>query len=247
MRSFKLTSLAVALLVSVVSLNPTALAGPIGFIDNFSGGVGAYTATRILNNGNHAPTNTYTWETPSGALQLNTTNYVGIEQFALTRTDVTLGLGEELQADFAAGYTGTQDIGLYVGAGTPTVDVRANYVNVYVRNNGQIFSRGFNGATEFALSGGATPALISSLFIKRTATDTFELGYYAGATRNLLTTRTIGSGNAAGVGNSIGAYADVRAAGIVGTLDNLRIIPEPATGVLLMLGAVGLLAIRKHS
>jgi hypothetical protein len=173
---------------------------------------------------------------------------VGIEQFALTRTDFSLGIGSELTATFAAGYTGTQDIGLYVGAGTPTADVRANYVNVYVRNNGQILSRGFNGTSEFALAGGSTPANISSLFIARTSVDTFELGFYDGATRNLVTTRTIGSANAAGIGSAIGFYADVRAAGLVGNLDNLTltVVPEPASGTLLGLGAFALILARRR-
>jgi hypothetical protein len=217
-------------------------------IDDFSGNLAPYTATRILNNGNHAPVNTYNWEISGGALRLNTTAYVGIEQFALTRTDFTLGVGSELTTTFSAGYTGTQDIGLYVGAGTPTTDVRANYVNVYVRNNGQIFSRGFNGATEFALAGGATPLNISSLFIARTSVDTFELGYYDGAIRNLLTTRTIGSANAVGVGSAIGFYGDVRAAGLVGNLDNLTLtpVPEPASGALLGLGTLAAILARRR-
>jgi hypothetical protein len=217
-------------------------------IDDFSGNLAAYTPTRILNNGNHSPVNTYTWEISGGALRINTTAWVGIEQFALTRTDFSLGVGSELTATFSAGYTGTQDIGLYVGAGTPTTDVRANYVNVYVRNNGQIFSRGFNGTTEFALSGGATPVNISSLFIARTSIDTFELGFYDGAIRNLLATRTIGSANAVGVGSAIGFYADVRAAGLVGNLDNLTLtpIPEPASGALLGLGTLAAILVRRR-
>ena len=217
-------------------------------IDDFSGDLSSYTATRILNNASHSPANTYTWEINGGALRINTTAYVGIEQFALTRTDFSLGIGSELTATFAAGFSGPQDIGLYVGAGTPAADVRANYVNVYVRNNGQIFSRGFNGTTEFALAGGATPANISSLFIARTSADTFELGYYDGATRNLLATRVIGSANAAGVGSAIGFYADVRGTGLVGNLDNLALtpVPEPASGMLLGVGAFAVIVARRR-
>jgi len=211
-------------------------------IDDFSANLSAYTATRILNNGNHSPANTYSWEINNGALRINTTAYVGTEQFALTRTDFSLGVGSELTATFAPGYTGVQDIGLYVGAGTPTQDVRQNYVNVYVRDTGQLFSRGFNGNSEFPLSGGSVPANITSLFIARTTTDTFQLGYYDGTIRNVLTTRTIGSGNAAGVGSSIGFYADVRSTGLVGNMDNLTItaIPEPAAGALLGVGMLAL-------
>jgi len=231
-----------ASLLSWAAQSPTAFAGPIGLVDDFSGTLAAWTDTRILNNGNHTPSNTHAWQITGGALELSTTAYVGIEQYAFTRTDFSLGVGEELTGDFKAGFTGVQDIGLYVGAGTPAVDVRANYVNVYVRNNGQIFSRGFNGATEFALGGGSTPASISSLFVRRTATDIFELGYYDGTTRNIISTRTIGSGNAVGVGSAIGAYADVRGAGVVGNLDNIRIraVPEPATWLLGMISLIGI-------
>jgi hypothetical protein len=155
----------------------------------------------------------------------------------LTRTDFTLGIGEELQADYSHSNLDSQDVGLYVGAGTPTVNVRANYVNVYVRNNGQIFSRGFNGTTELALGGGATPASISSLFIARTAADAYELGYYDGLVRNIVSTRT---GLAGVTGGAIGLYSDVRAVGTRGDLDNVRIVPEPATAGLLALAAAAL-------
>ena len=233
----------IGVLIMVCSLG---LAVQAQLIDDFSSGnLNAYTATRILNNGNHSPVNSWGWEiNGSGAVQLNTTNYIGIEQFALTRTDYPLGVYYELTATFVAGYTGTQDIGLYVGAGTPTTDVRANYVNIYMRNNGQLFSRGFNGTTEFSLSGGGTPT-VSSLFIARTATDVFELGWYQGTTRNILATRTVSNGNLAGIGNAIGFYADVRSAGIVGSMDDLTLtfIPEPGTMTLCGLGGfLGLVA-----
>jgi PEP-CTERM motif len=218
-------------------------------IDDFnSGDLSAYTATRILK-ASGSGANVYSWEISGGALQLNTTAYDGIEQYALTRTDYSLDPGWELIADFSAGYTGTQDIGLYVGAGTPTPDVRADYVNIYMRSNGQLFSRGFNGGTEFPLSGGGTPAA-TALFIARTGVDTFDLGWYEGGVRNVLTSRTIFSGNP--VGNSIGFYADIRNAGIVGNMDNLSLseidqIPEPATMALMGLGLFGFALMKQRS
>ena len=216
------------------------LAAQAQLIDDFSGNLSAYTATRILNNGSHTPANTYTWEISGGSLQINTTAYVGIEQFALTRTDFTLGVGNELTASYSHLNTGSQDIGLYVGAGTPTPDVRADYVNIYMRNNGQLFSRGFNGTTELTLSGGST-ITPDTLFIARTAANTFDLGYYLGGNRTVLTTRTMAN---TAIGDAIGFYADVRAVGIRGNLDNLTlsVIPEPTVGALLGLGALGFLA-----
>jgi PEP-CTERM motif len=220
------------LMLSMVLTSSYAVAGPTGVVDDFSGNLNAYQDTRILNNGAHAPTNTYNWQITGGRLELNTTNYVGIEQFTLTRTDFSLAVGEELQADVFStfGVGALQDIGLYVGAGQPTTDVRQNYVNVYLRNNGQVFTRGFDGVAELSLAGGATPAAISALFVRRSAVDVFELGYYEGVTKSILSTRTILGENAAGIGSSIGAYVDVRSLGVVGSLDNLRIIPPNVPG-----------------
>jgi len=227
------------LTISIVLAFFAAMSSQAQLIDDFSGNLSAYTATRILNNGNHSPANTYLGEISSGSLQINTSAYVGIEQFALTRTDYTLGVGYELTANYSHLNTGSQDIGLYVGAGTPTPDVRADYINIYMRNNGQLFSRGFNGSTEFTLSGGGTitPDL---LFIARTTATTFDLGYYLGATRTILTTRTVANTS---IGDAIGFYADVRAVGIRGNLDNLTlsVIPEPSAAALVGLGMTMLL------
>jgi hypothetical protein len=212
-----------------------AFAGPLGLVDDFSGNLSAWTATRILD-ANGGGSNTYTWQITGGSVEIATSAFDGIEQTALTRTDFTLGIGEELQADYSHTNLNTQDIGLYVGAGTPTPDVRANYVNVYVRNNGQLFSRGFNGTTELSLGGGSTPASISSLFITRTAADSYELGFYDGSLiRNIVSTRTGLSGV---TGGAIGLYSDVRQAGVRGNLDNVRIVPEPGSIALLGLGAI---------
>jgi len=231
-----------SLILAALSMAVAAQAQWPILVDDFSGDLSAWTTTRILNNGSHTPVNTSAFVINGGALQFETTAYIGIEQFALTRTDFSLGVGTELTADFTAAYTGTQDIGLYVGAGTPTQDVRANYVSIYMRNNGQIFSRGFNGTTEFGLAGGGTPT-VTQLFVARIAPTVFELGYYDAVGRNILTTRTITSG--APVGSSIGVYTDVRSAGLVGSLDNLS-IPEPSSAALLGFGLLGLVLHRRR-
>jgi hypothetical protein len=212
-------------------LSGSADAGPLGVIDNFSGTLSGYTATRILKATPAASDNVGQWEIDSSAVRYNTTSYFGIEQYALTRNDFTLQLGEELRVDYLGTNLDSQDIGLYVGAGTPTSGVRANYVNIYARNNGQVFTRGFDGTTELSLAGGATPTGLEALYITRLTTDTFELGYYTtGGNRNLLSTRTISAGNAAGIGGAVGLYADVRGLGIRGSVDNLRIVSAPVAG-----------------
>lgn len=206
-------------------------------IDDFSGDLSAYTATRILK-ASGSGNNVYSWQISGGSLQIDTTTYDGIEQFALTRIDVSLSVGYELTAAYSHQNLGLQDIGLYVGAGHPSAGVRADYVNIYMRNNGQLYSRGFTGTTELSLSGGSSPA-VESLFIARTAPNDFELGWYEGGVRNVLVTRTMSNTD---IGNAIGFYADVRGAGTRGNLDNLTIalIPEPSTCALL--GLAGIIA-----
>ncbi len=224
-------------------LTALCLAGAVSqaqLIDDFSGNLSAYTATRILKATPAANNNVYSWQISGGALSINTTTYNAIEQYALTRTDFSLSVGYELTATYSGLNLNTQDIGLYAGAGTPTADVRANYVNVYVRNNGQIFSRGFDGTGELSLGGGSTPANISSLFIARTGANVYELGFYDGLTRNILSTRTMTVSST--IGDAIGFYADIRQAGTRGVMDNLTLtaIPEPTAAALFGLGSLGL-------
>jgi hypothetical protein len=233
MRVGNTTAWAVALVLSLALSGPAAVAGPVGLIDDFSGDLSAYTNTKILD-ANGGGSNTYTWQITNQTLEIATSVFDGIEQSALTRTDYTLDIGEELQADYSGANLNSQDIGLYVGSVTPTMGVRADYVNIYVRNNGQLFSRGFNGSTELPLSGGGTPT-VDTLFIAHTGDGAFDLGYYEGGTRNILATRTGLSGI---TGGAIGFYSDVRAAGVRGNLDNLRIVPEPACCLLGLLGFI---------
>ena len=196
----KLTSKWFMAAAAVVATAGTAMAGPIGLVDNFGGTLGAYTSTRILKATPAASDNVYAWSNTAGSLQIDTTSYFAIEQYALTRTDVTLGVGETLIADYANTNTNSQDIGLYVGAGTPTSGVRADYVNVYARNNGQVFTRGFNGTTELGLAGGATPSP-TGLFVTRTGSNTFDLGYIVAGVRTTITSRTMTNGS---IGNAVG-------------------------------------------
>ena len=207
-------------------------------IDDFSGDLSNYTSTVILD-ANGGGANTYAWQITGETLELDTTAYDGIEQYAMIYGGLALAIGEEVQVDIAHNGA-SQDLGLYVGGTTPVAGTRQDYVAMYGRG-GQLFSRGFDGTGEYPLAGIWDATVYDTLFIARTATNTFEAGYYDGATRNILVTRTPTFANEADV---VGFYADVRGAGTLGNLDNLTIVPEPAS--LLLLGLAGLTLIRRR-
>ena len=189
--------------------------------ENFDEGLDAYTATVILGATRSHETE---WETVDGALRLNTTFHEdGAQQHALTRTDVALFVGYEWRATFADATTGPQDIGLYVGAGHPEQDVRADYVNIFIRNSTQLIAHGFAGTTTYGnvIEGEAN---VDSMFIARTGPNTFDVGWYDGDTRNVLTTRTTINPS---VGTAIGFYGHVGGVGIVGSLTSATVELAP--------------------
>lgn len=194
-------------------------------VEDFSGDLGSWTSTVILD-ANGGGSNTSSWNIVSGELQLSTTGYEGIEQYAFIKSGVSLAVGDELRVDLT--HSGaSQDIGLYVGGTTPVTGTRQDYVAVYARGDGAVYSRGFDGTSEYGLAGGTSPAY-DTLFIARSGANTYETGYYESGVRNVIVTRTPTTANDADV---VGIYADVRAAGDLGLLDNLEIWEQTAVGI----------------
>jgi hypothetical protein len=215
----------------------------VGLVDDFSGDLSAYTSTVILD-ANGGGSNTSAWQISDGQLQLATTSYNGIEQYAFIYNGLTLDVGFELQVDVVHSLA-SQDIGLYVGGSSPTFNARDSYLNVYARNATTVYSRGFvDGVGEVSLHGGAiTQPAFDTLFIKRDAPNSYELGYYNGDTRVIVSDRNnILDNNAL----YVGVYADVRAVGTLGSWDNLRIVPEPSTMILAGIGGLALVSLRRR-
>ena len=219
-------------------------------IDDFQGGLTA-TSTVILDV-NGGASNQSTWQiNGSGQLELATNGFDDIEQLAYIYNGFSLGVGDELQADFTSTIAGNRNFGLYVGGTSPTAGVRQDYISVYGGSNpnNNIFTRGFDGTTEYNnLPGTPATGLIDSMFIARTATNTFDVGFVDSAgTRTVIATRTPTTANSADV---LGFYADVRADGALSAADNLRIvsaIPEPSSLACLALGSIGLFTRRRRS
>lgn len=205
-------------------------------VDGFSGDLSAYGSTVILD-ANSGNSNTAAWQITGGKLEYNTTSYDSIEQAVFIFNGLSLAVGQELQIDVVHNGS-SQDIGLYVGGSAPVTGVRDSYLNVYARAGNQVLSRGFTDIVsgEMNLKGGViSEAAYDKLFIMRNEVNDFEAGYYNGSTRIVIADR---NGLTDIDGSYVGIYTDVRAVGVLGTLDNLTVTPEPCTMALLGLGAM---------
>lgn len=252
-------ALAAALVLSFAVGAATSIAGPIGIVDDFNvAGLGQYTQTAVLDNG--VAESNVSFSDATGAL---VASYAGTinqpEQVLLLRDDATLGAGEKLVVDVSmAALSSQMDFGIAVSATkTPTAasvadtDTRDtfNWASVSVRpsQNAIRVNSSINGVVTTGSGVLSTDeALVSRLFIERLSSTSFKVGYVS--TSEVVTDALTINFTTGDVGNAIGFYADLRAAGgTLGTLDNLRIVPEPAAAVLGMLGLVGLVSLRKRS
>jgi hypothetical protein len=100
---------------------------------------------------------------------------------------------------------------------------------------------GYDNAALASGKPGVTWANLTGLYISRTSDTTFQGGYSTASGDTQLVSWTVTSTT---MRNAIGFYADVRAITTYGDLDNLRIVPEPATMLLLGIGSI--LALRRR-
>ncbi len=221
-------------------------------IDNFSDAtLLEYTLSKVLDQ--NSGTNNISFSSPSGALQATSTGTSGAEQVLFLRSDFSLTVGNILRADVNYTLAGNQDLGIALATtATPIAlgnnvagDVRTNYILAAIRSTANhVIGTGLDGAgghASFAIDPqeqGAGTTI--GLYIARTSATTFDIGYDKGAGDVFLRTLTVTDTT---IGNAVGFYADMRADGTIGTLDNLRItaIPEPSTFTLLGLGGLALI------
>lgn len=225
-------------------------------LDNFNQpGLSDYVKTVVLDNG-IAEANV-SFSDASGSL---VASYAGTvnqpEQVLLLRNDLSLGVGFRLLVDvlFPA-QTSQMDFGLAVSSTkTPTAasvsltDTRNtfNWAAIYVRPS-QNAVRALSSIDGTVATGTgvltADETTVAQLFIERNTSSLFTLGYYdTGGNRFVSRTASF---TATDVGNAIGFYADLRAAGgSLGSLDNLQlgVIPEPSTSILAGFGLLALIA-----
>jgi hypothetical protein len=210
-------------------------------VDDFSGDLAAYSSTVILD-ANGGGSNTYAWQISGGTLQLDTSAYNGIEQTAFIRDGLTLDIGQEIQVSLTHNGA-SQDLGLYVGGSAPVTGTRANYLNVYARNPTDVLSRGFTTVVGGEMSSRAGAGAYVSLFIARNAIHDYEAGFYLGdGTRVVIADR---NGLTDIDASYVGFYSDVRGTGVLGSLDNLVVIPEPSAALLGAFGVIGLMRRRR--
>jgi len=238
----------IGVLLLVCLMSVAAQAG-LGLVDDFSGDLSAYTLSRV-NDGNGEAN--VLFSNVGGDLRVSYSGANKHEQVLFLRDDYTLGVGEMLLATIAhMGDGWDRDLGIAVGySETPpalavgeSADVRTSYVEVSFRSNNQVMTYARDGATNLA-SGQVFPGIVDVLYIMRTGDRDFALGYINDGVKTLVKSYTITTDPL--LGAAIGFYADVRVA-ISGSpvgLDNLQIVPEPATMLLLGIGSV--LALRRR-
>lgn len=253
-------------ILACVSLAPVliATAGAV-VIDDFSDeSLSEYTLTRLLDNNT---TSNVSFSAAGGFLSTSAASVTNVpEQVLLLRDDVGLAVGQTLLLDTnittTLGTAGAvNDFGLAISTtDTPTGltagasgDTRTSnsYLFVTVRPSQDSVRAGVinNTTPSTGFTSATAESLVAQLFITRTTTNSFEVGYFTTAAAKVtLDLNGAAAGNAftfttSSLGNAIGFYADLRDTQTVSSADNLAIVPEPTAA---LLGAFGLLGLMRR-
>ncbi len=257
MKSLKWIACVSALVILLASTANATL------LDSFSvDSSGDYTQWTVLDNGNDHDTSASdsTFTVSGGTATVVTAVADDVEQTLWRHKTTSLAVGEELQVDVISLSSDNRDLGLFVGnaanlveATSANANTRANFI--YITTGSSEASNGFDGAgSQFGSAFGVGVTDGDTLFIARTDATTYEVGHYdnddsdgngAGA-RDIRTTWAEPGNDTSGIdGSALGFWTDIRAAGTLSQFDDLRIIPEPTSLALGLLG-VAALAVRRE-
>lgn len=163
-------------------------------------------------------------------------------QAVLLREDVQLDVGEVLTTDVVTPQAPDDVSGLVITMDTG-ITARSNLILVGLKN-------GLARTTYFTNAGGDTTqaanipgVTVTSLFIERTASNTYAAGYVAGGTPTTLKTWTISGAGNQNPGAAVGYWMDIRGTNASAVFDNFAInpVPEPGGLAALALATFGLL------
>ncbi len=186
------------------------------------------------------------------------------DNHVLLTDEASLDVGETLRVDLdATKGSSYADIGLSICAlKDPTDWARTNVITAYIKPYYTDFSGyAYNGYTQVTATtinsasiSDAVFETISGVFIRRTSSTAYAIGYSIAGVDTDVYSYDMGTNTS--IGNAIGLYTDIRAAGVTTlAVDNLRVetsatsttaTPEPTTLLTLIGAACGLALIRRR-
>lgn len=235
--------------VVLLSLAVAVPAGATIIVDDFSDALNeSWIQSTVID-----AAGTYTFDTTTvpGELTMTMSGYSAPKQEVLLRDDYNLGVGYTLLTDLTGVVAGTGGggVGLFISTATGITsredviwvmyDVKSGQVNGYHKHHDG--STAVDVRVRMEDAGFEETTVPDELYIDRTATNEYEVGFYVGTTRCTVTPITVDTTGDLCPGAAIGYFVDIRENSSA-SFDDLRLIPEPSSLVLLACGLVGLLA-----
>ncbi len=194
-------------------------------------------------------TNTYNTTTTADQLTAATGAGTGAAtQDVLLRDDFSLAVGDTLFTDIVT--ADSRDVtGLMISnTKNPTAETRTNSLIMGFGSTGLMAAVAFDNPGGFTNVTGAATGTVAQFFIRRSATDEFEMGY-VNTLSNEFIVRTVDTSTdyGAGMGSAVGYWVDLKP-GDATVFDNLTIdaVPEPSSTALLGLGGLALILRRRR-